>query len=186
MNTYTIYSLGVFAIWAVFIIYWAVSAARVKKDVERAGNRWQWFGPAVIAIIIASFLFPALNERVIPLNNITGPIALAASALGIGYAIWARRHLGKNWSATPALKEDHALVTSGPYRLVRHPIYTGVLLAFVGSIIVSTALWMILLAVVAAMFIWRVNVEEALMTREFPNEYPEYKKKTWALVPFVW
>jgi protein-S-isoprenylcysteine O-methyltransferase len=104
---------------------------------------------------------------------------------GIALAIWARLHLGRNWSPAPALKEGHELVTSGPYRLVRHPIYTGILTALLGSSLVSIAA-LIALVVVGAMFIWRVGAEEKLMMQQFPNEYPQYKRNTRALIPYVW
>ncbi len=104
---------------------------------------------------------------------------------GVLLAVWARAHLGRNWSPAPALKENHELVTTGPYALLRHPIYTGVILAVLGSALVSPP-WFITLIIVIAIFAWRTQVEERIMMKEFPKDYAEYRKHTWRLVPYVW
>jgi len=120
--------------------------------------------------------------------SVVGPLAAVGAVLcvlGIGIAVWARVYLGRNWSPAPALKHGHELVTSGPYTLVRHPIYTGVILAVLGSTLASPQ-WLIIFFLITGMFIWRVHVEEALMLKQFPNQYPEYKKRTWALIPYIW
>jgi len=106
---------------------------------------------------------------------------------GIAFAIWARRHLGSNWSSHPALKEGHELVISGPYRIVRHPIYTGMLTAALGSVMdTHKAIWLYFTVVMTATFVYRIHVEEAIMVRTFPDSYPDYKARTSALIPFIW
>lgn len=106
--------------------------------------------------------------------------------LGLAFAIWARRDLGRNWSGTPSMKEDHELVTSGPYRFVRHPIYTGMILALFGSVLASGIIWLVIFIIFCINFLYQLPVEEKYMMQLFPNEYPEYKKRTKALIPFVW
>ncbi|HEX8994105.1 MAG TPA: isoprenylcysteine carboxylmethyltransferase family protein, partial [Candidatus Paceibacterota bacterium] len=130
----------------------------------------------------------AVRVRVAGVAPWSAPLAVFGVLLcvfGIGYAIWARWHLGKNWSPAPALKEKHELVTSGPYRYVRHPIYTGTLIAALGSGI-ADPYWFFMFALMLVMFVRRVFVEERLMMQEFPEQYPQYKKHTWALIPWVW
>ena len=113
-------------------------------------------------------------------------IGVILCAAGIAIAIWARVYLGRNWSGTPSIKEGHELVTSGPYRFVRHPIYTGMILAFLGSALVAGIIWSVVFLFFTINFLYRIPVEERYMTQLFPDQYPEYKKKTRALVPFIW
>jgi protein-S-isoprenylcysteine O-methyltransferase Ste14 len=98
----------------------------------------------------------------------------------------ARQHLGRNWSQTVSAKEGHELVTSGPYRYVRHPMYAGGLIAAIGSAIVCGGAFVFLLILLDVIFLWRVGAEDKLMEQQFPNEYPDYKKRTKALIPFIW
>lgn len=188
----TIFTWTILICWSAFILYWISSAFGIKRDVSRAG--W-WRGWWVRILIVTAVL--ALWSRHggsglhlgTALSTSTGNTAVAAlgavlCTLGIALAIWARAHLGRDWSPVPALKEDHALVTSGPYSFLRHPIYTGMLLATLGSGLV-VPVWLVVFLATSAMFLWRIRVEENLMLKEFPNEYPAYKKRTWALVPFI-
>ena len=98
----------------------------------------------------------------------------------------ARQRLGRNWSQTVSVKEGHELVTSGPYRHIRHPMYTGGFIACLGSAIVAGGAFVFLLLFLGAIFLWRVGSEDKLMEQQFPNEYPDYKKRTKAVIPFVW
>ncbi|HUI40249.1 MAG TPA: isoprenylcysteine carboxylmethyltransferase family protein, partial [Methanothrix sp.] len=113
----------------------------------------------------------------------TGVVLCAA---GITFAIWARYILGTNWSRNPEIKVGHELVTAGPYRFVRHPIYTGIILAILGSSLVDGRLRdLVLLAMVTLAFFMRSRIEERLMMRQFPEAYSEYKKNVKSLIPFV-
>ena len=107
-------------------------------------------------------------------------------AAGLGFAVWARRHLGRNWSASVVVKEDHALIRSGPYRRVRHPIYTGMLLAFLGTA-VAVGEWRGLVGFVLAFvsFLLKSRMEEARMAETFP-EYAEYRRHTASLIPGIY
>jgi protein-S-isoprenylcysteine O-methyltransferase len=115
-----------------------------------------------------------------------GWIAAILSVAGIAFAIWARFHLGRNWSGVPTKKENHELVTSGPYRWVRHPIYSGVLLAAFGSALTGTIFGIGVFLVASIIFFFRIDKEEKIMLELFPNEYPAYQAMTKRLIPFVW
>ena len=105
-------------------------------------------------------------------------------AAGIFFAVWARRHLGRNWSGEITIKVDHSLVRSGPYRIVRHPIYTAVLGMYAGSALVSGELHALLgLALAAGAYARKVRIEEAVLAGFFGKEYDDYRHATWALVP---
>ena len=107
-------------------------------------------------------------------------------AAGLGFAMWARVHLGRNWSGIVTVKEDHALVRTGPYRAVRHPIYTGLLLALIGTAM-AIGQWRGVLAVIFMLigFLWKIHVEEKRMCENFP-EYGDYRRETAALIPLLY
>jgi len=115
-----------------------------------------------------------------------GVMGVILCAAGIAFAIWARRHIGRNWGMPMSLQEDHELVTTGPYARVRHPIYSGMLLAMVGSMLAEGAGWLPPFLIFFVYFIYSAKTEEKLMVQQFPNEYPAYKERTKMLIPFVW
>lgn len=178
-------------LWIAFIVYWWISAIGVKKNVE--GRSWVRGAGLRILFVVAIILILQASSSITPSGfwgyrfgygvELAGVILCFA---GIAFAVWARVHLGRDWSPTPSIKEGHELVTSGPYRFVRHPIYTGIILAMFGSALVSGAIWFVVFLVFSGMFLWRIPIEEGYMMRLFPDQYPEYKKHTKALIPFVW
>jgi protein-S-isoprenylcysteine O-methyltransferase len=181
------------ACWGALILTWVVTAFSIKRDAS--GSTWWRLAWIVIVGVMVSVVVSRIAHGHLAAyfrsgSMISGSVPLAALAaalcfFGILLAIWARLQLGRNWSPAPALKEKHELVTSGPYKRIRHPIYTGIIMAMLGSALASPA-WLVVLIVFTAVFVWRVHVEEGLMMKEFPNHYLEYKKHTWALVPWVW
>jgi protein-S-isoprenylcysteine O-methyltransferase len=181
--------------WAVFVIYWTVSSFGVKRDLRRR-SRWRAALMRIAVIIfIAAWLSHRSNTRQLhaylwPLASSFPPsivrlLGALICVFGIALAIWARAHLGRNWSPAPSLKEGHELVTSGPYQCIRHPIYAGMLAAALGSALVIIW-WSITFLIMAIMFTWRVRIEEKLMMQQFPTQYPDYKKRSWALIPYLW
>lgn len=107
-------------------------------------------------------------------------------AAGLGLAVWARAHLGRNWSGIVTVKKDHALIRTGPYRIVRHPIYTGLLLALIGTAAAIDE-WRVVVAVICALigFLRKIQVEEKRMRENFP-EYSRYRQQTAALIPLLY
>ena len=112
-------------------------------------------------------------------------LGLVLFALGLGFAIWARVHIGRNWGTPMSQKDEPELVTSGPYRLVRHPIYSGILLAGVGTAVALSWLWLIAVALAGVYFVYSATVEERYLTEQFPDTYPAYRRSTKMLVPFL-
>jgi protein-S-isoprenylcysteine O-methyltransferase Ste14 len=177
--------------WLMFLAYWWISAIGVKKNVRRRSLRWE-IGCRVVlvAAIIALARQPASRaffqrRASVPVNSMEGVAGLLLCIAGFGLAVWARRHLGRNWGMPMTLKEGHELVTTGPYRYVRHPIYTGMLLALVGSAFVTGRAGLVIIAAMAIYCFYSARTEELLMLRQFPEQYARYKARTKAIIPFV-
>jgi protein-S-isoprenylcysteine O-methyltransferase Ste14 len=176
----------IYALWFGLVTYLTVSAIGVKRETR--GHLLQSFS-LMLAIIVA-FLFPRLPifhfTNFAPVNPLLSSFGVVLCVVGMVVLVWGRQYLGKNWSQTVAVKIEHELVTSGPYRYVRHPMYAGGLLACTGSAIVAGGAWIFLFVILGALFLWRAGAEDKLMAQQFANEYPAYKKRTKALIPFVW
>lgn len=174
--------------WVVFLAYWAISAIGVKRDV----NETKWGKNAVNRILVLIFAIAVfwiashVGFSQYRFGETVDIIGAALSVIGIAFAIWARWNLGRNWSGTPAMKEGHELITSGPYTFVRHPIYTGMLVAILGSTLTGGWLWLTVFVVSCIFVLSKIRVEERYMMQLFPDTYPAYKKRTKALIPFVW
>jgi protein-S-isoprenylcysteine O-methyltransferase Ste14 len=123
------------------------------------------------------------SSRRNPLVTIAG---FLLCALGFALAIWARMHLGRNWGMPMSLKTAPELVTSGPYRVIRHPIYAGLLLAMLGSACVGGGPWLLFFIVFCVYFVNSAKAEERLMVQQFPAQYPAYQRRTKALIPFIY
>ena len=124
-------------------------------------------------------------HAVVYLNPIVAGAGIGLCALGIAIAIWARTFIGRNWGAPMSLREGHELVTSGPYALVRHPIYSGISLALLGTSLVAWFPWMALTAAAFAYFVYAAGAEERSMRAQFPDAYPPYVKRTKMLIPYI-
>jgi len=176
--------------WAVFWLYWLISAFGSKKNAK--SNFSRFMGIRFVLIILAAILFRLLNKhnysfqnRVATSNELVLTAGLIIFLLGLFTAIWARVYLGKNWGMPMSTKQHPELVTSGPYRYIRHPIYTGILLATIGSGLASSLFWLIVFAITAIYFVYSAVVEEKLMMKQFSKVYPSYKSKTKMLIPFI-
>jgi protein-S-isoprenylcysteine O-methyltransferase Ste14 len=118
-------------------------------------------------------------------SPILGAIGAVVFVSGIAVAIWARVHLGRNWGMPMTQKAEPELVTSGPYRFVRHPIYSGLILALVGTALATNLLGLIIAAVLGGYFYYSASVEEKNLVATFPTDYPAYQAQTKMLIPFV-
>jgi protein-S-isoprenylcysteine O-methyltransferase Ste14 len=182
--------------WIILWAYWFISAFHAKKSVRK--NSWWfqafWIRLAILAIVVfaistghggilGDLLY--LSTGAVASNVWLSIAGVIFCATGVAFAIWARVHLGKNWGMPMSLREKPELVTSGPYRFVRHPIYTGFLLAAFGTAFADGAVWLIVLVIMGIYFIYSAKTEEKMMAEQFPNEYPEYVKTTKMLIPFI-
>ena len=140
---------------------------------------------AVVLLCLPSVPLPLLDQRFLPVGGLWFCIGAAITAGGLVFSVSARRHLGKNWSQAVTVKEGHELITSGPYGLVRHPIYTGLLLGFLGSA-VARGQWRGLIAIALVFVVlWRkLRLEEKWMRTQFGETYEAYSQKVAALVPY--
>jgi len=175
----------VFAIgWAVFWIYWLVAAFSMKKGHIPLSRELRIRAMiAVLAILffrLGAFRHPGLN-----LDPWRAGFGLNLFALGVGFAIWARVHIGRNWGTPMSRKDDPELVISGPYRLVRHPIYSGVLCAGIGTAVALSWAWLVAIALAGIYFVYSATVEERNLTEQFPESYPLYRRSTKMLIPFI-
>lgn len=168
--------------WLIFWGYWLLSATGAKASVR--GRGWR-------PLIGVSALSVFLLVRVIKGGNfvvhspILGAIGAVVFACGLALAVWARVYLGSNWGMPMSQRAEPELITSGPYRFVRHPIYTGILLGLLGTTLATNLLGLIMVAVLCAYFYYSATVEERNLTATFPTAYPAYRASTKMLIPFV-
>ncbi|MDE2493274.1 MAG: isoprenylcysteine carboxylmethyltransferase family protein [Alphaproteobacteria bacterium] len=189
----TVYHDLIFALWLIFVAYWAVSAMGAK----RTAGGWAWrreigLRLALALCVVVALRIPAvrsaLREAWFAAGETSPPVNLAGvvlCAFGVGLAIVARTYLGRNWGMPMSRKENPELVTNGPYAVVRHPIYTGILLAMLGSAMGDGVFWLVPFVLGGAYFLYSARREEKLMIAQFPERYPAYKKRTKMLLPFV-
>jgi protein-S-isoprenylcysteine O-methyltransferase Ste14 len=177
-------------LWMLFVAYWAVAAVGAKRN---ATSRL-WGGGIglrlIVILLVASVLrspslreFLAETQRSATGSDVTGWIGVVLCLLGFGVAIIARWHLGRNWGMPMSRKEQPELVTSGPYAYIRHPIYTGLILAMLGSAIGVNISWALMLVPVGAYFILSAREEEFAMLQQFPEQYAAYMAHTGMLAP---
>ena len=178
-------------LWLAWAVYWFVAARNAKRDrrqesaLSRAGH--------IVPLIVAGVLLwlPTLPGgflcgRILPATAATYFTGVAVLILGLAFAIWARRVIGRNWSGIVTVKQDHELVRTGPYRWVRHPIYTGLLLAFVGTAIARGEWRGVLAVLIVFVALWRkLRLEERWMIETFGDAYLRYRAEVRALIPFL-
>jgi protein-S-isoprenylcysteine O-methyltransferase Ste14 len=175
----------VFAVgWAAFWLYWLVAAFSMKR------GRVQWSRELRIRVVIAVLVLVLVRLGVFRGHAVeTDPwraaLGLVLFALGLGFAVWARISIGRNWGTPMTQKDEPELVTNGPYRLVRHPIYSGILVAGVGTALALSWLWLPAVVLAGVYFVYAATVEERFLAERFPDDYPRYKRSTKMLVPFV-
>jgi protein-S-isoprenylcysteine O-methyltransferase Ste14 len=175
----------VLAGWVVFWIYWLAASQGVKAGRTRS-SRFTGIRVGVILIILLLVRTRALHGHGTTTNNPwLQAIGLAVFLLGLALAVWARRYLGRNWGMPMSQKVDPELVTTGPYSRVRHPIYSGIILAMIGTTIAVSLYWLIAVLLLGGYFLHSAFVEERLMAGLFPESYPEYKRSTKMLIPFL-
>ena len=170
--------------WIAFWVFWFAASIGVKTGKTRWG---QFAGIRVLAIVVFLFLF---HLRVFKGTGVTANpwlqgIGTAIFVLGLGLAVWARVYIGRNWGMPMSRKADPELVTTGPYHSIRHPIYTGIILAMIGTTIAVSWYWLAAVVFVSLYFSYSAVMEERYMAEQFPGSYPQYKRSTKMLIPYV-
>lgn len=179
------------AVWVAWVIYWSIAARDAKRDMrqESPASRLGHIVPLVIAgalLWLPTLPGGFLCGRFAPATPATFYAGLAVLVLGLGFTVWARRVLGRNWSGIVTVKQDHELIRSGPYRWVRHPIYTGLLFGFVGTAIARGEWRGVLAVAIVFAALWRkLKLEERWMIDTFGEAYLRYRAEVPALIPFV-
>ena len=177
------------ALWIAWLIYWFLSALRVRRN-ERGESVGQRLLTTLVLVVGAYLIFAPvtpfgpLNTRFIPEAFGIRAVALTMIVAGLAITVWARRHIGQFWSARVMLKEGHELIQSGPYARVRHPIYSGIFLAMLGTAL-FVGEWRALLGT-AIFFVghWlKARREETLLATQFGPVYDEYRQRTGSLLP---
>jgi protein-S-isoprenylcysteine O-methyltransferase Ste14 len=174
----------IFAGWVAFWIYWLVAAGGVKEG----RTQWSRFAGVRVAIILILLLLlhsRALGHAKPDHNPWLQAVGLVAFLSGLAVAIWARVFLGQNWGMPMTEKVDPELVTTGPYGRVRHPIYSGIILATIGTTIAVSVYWLVAVVLIGAYFVFSALREERFMVTRFPEAYPRYRQSTKMLIPFV-
>ena len=186
-----LYDLPLAVLWLAWLAYWVFAA----RDVKPVRRREPWASrlltvaltiPVALLMAAPGKWLPWLSARFLPDTMIVDWAGLLMVTAGLALAVWARTHLGRNWSGTVTVKEDHELVRSGPYAIVRHPIYTGLLLAMLGTaIILGEWRGLSALCFLSAAFLLKLRREERFMAESFPDTYPGYRAQVPALVPLL-
>ena len=168
--------------WLLFWAYWMISARTAKQGLS---NRQGIPRRAAIALALI-LLLRVLNDGALAVHSmVLATIGAVIFACGIALAVWARVHLGRNWGMPMTRKLEPELITSGPYRLIRHPIYTGILTALLGTALLTNLIGLLLVAIVGAYFYRSASVEEQNLTETFSTAYPAYRERTKMLVPYL-
>ena len=175
----------VFAVgWAAFWVYWLAAAFSMKRG-RVPWSRELRIRAVIVVVVIILVRVGAFRGHSLNTDPLRAGIGLVLFALGLWFAIWARLHIGRNWGAPMTQKDEPELVTSGPYHLVRHPIYSGILVAGAGTAVALNWLWLTAVALAGVYFFYSATVEERYLTQQFPDDYPAYRRSTKMLVPFM-
>jgi protein-S-isoprenylcysteine O-methyltransferase Ste14 len=189
---YSLYDLPLLALWLGWVAYWLIAA----WDLKPVRRKESWATrlltmvltlPVVVLFAAPGSWLPWLSAHFLPDTMPVYALGLLIVIAGLAFAVWARLYLGRNWSGTVTVKDDHTLICSGPYAIVRHPIYTGLLVAILGTAIVFGE-WRGLVAFcfLAAAYLLKLRREERFMAESFPDAYRRYRAQVPALVPFLY
>jgi protein-S-isoprenylcysteine O-methyltransferase Ste14 len=177
------------ALWIAFFVYWGIASRNQAPTKQSESWGSTYFHQSVLgaSLLLLYLQIPGLTSWYIPQRfHLAVWIGAIVQALSLLLAVWARRHLGRNWAAEVRIGVDHELVRTGPYRWVRHPIYTAMLGMFLGTAIASSQYHALLgVALLFVAYIRKTRLEEEILSRVFPTDYEAYRRSTWRLVPPV-
>jgi protein-S-isoprenylcysteine O-methyltransferase Ste14 len=178
-------------LWLIPVAVWVLTALTTKRTVQKQSYKSRFWQVGIVALGLF-LLFHSSSKtawflaRVLPATMTVAVLGLLITCLGIAFSIWARFTLGDNWSGTVTLKQEHTLVCRGPYRIVRHPIYTGLLIALTGTTMQYGQLRHFLGVLIIAFGFWLKSLtEEEFMVQYFGDQYLHYRQHVRALVPFI-
>jgi len=177
--------------WGVFMVVWVLASLFTKRTVyhEPSIRRLGYIIPILFGwfLVFRGYrLGPSFNVHIIPQTEATLVAAAILCLCGLGLSLWARAVLGRNWSGTVTLKEDHELIVRGPYRLVRHPIYTGLLAMLLGTWMEQAHVAGVIGFVLVFISFWiKLLGEEEVMRKQFPDQYAAYSERVKQIIPFV-
>jgi len=170
-------------IWGLWCAGWLIGGAWSARTVKRES----WRSRVPVIVLFALGFIPLFRSRPVWQEPVVFDAGVAITIAGLAFTVWARLHLGRQWSGTVTLKADHQLIRSGPYALVRHPIYTGLLIAVAGTAIAHATIAAFCgLALIAIGCLIKIRVEERLMTEQFGDAYRDYRRDVRMLIPFLW
>ncbi len=178
-------------VWLLFVLYWQIKAihTKVTQRMEPAASRvLRVFVFLIVIVMLSTTRIPLrwLYHQLWPRGLWPFWIGAAVTVGGLLFAVWAREHLGGNWSRSVTIKQDHELITSGPYTVVRHPIYSGSLAGFLGmAIAICQVRGLVALVLVFLVFWMKLRMEERWMRSQFGDTYATYARRTAALVPYL-
>ncbi len=177
--------------WVVFWLYWIIAAFKSKSstipsDVKRfVGIRVSVIPLALVFVIIYRFMPKSFRDHAWASNNPLLYVGLLLFLAGIVLAFWARITMGEDWGMPMTVKQKPGLVTSGPFRYIRHPIYSGLILMALGSSFVENSYWIVVTLVALFYFTYSAFSEEKMLAEQLPKAYPAYVSRTKRLIPFV-
>jgi protein-S-isoprenylcysteine O-methyltransferase Ste14 len=173
--------------WAIWISYWMWRARGVSE------SRWKesWLGraqhllPAFVGFHLMYSHAGFMSWPVLPAGASWPGFFLQLG--GLFFTIWARQHLGAQWSGIITFKENHRLIRTGPYKLIRHPIYTGFITASFGSFMTrGLCAGLLGFILITSTFTLKLKREEKLLRKHFGRDYDQYRRESWALFPGIW
>ena len=175
-----VFALG----WTAFWFYWLIASFSMKR------GRIAWSQELRIRALLVLPFIVLLRTGVMnhlgrhwSVSSATAGLVLFIS--GLIFAVWARLHIAHNWGTPMSRKDDTELVSSGPYGLVRHPIYSGILTAGVGTALALNWNWFVIVALAGVYFMYSATMEEHNLTEQFPVAYPRYQSVTKRFIPFI-
>ena len=188
-----IYLQIISVIWLIFMFFLFVPALWARIPVERRSIQYiKWsiilaILVMVILVLLSFYESKTLVFRIIPDSQLAGITGVILTITGLGFSTWARLHLGKNWSSMVEVKVGHRLIRDGPYRIVRNPMYTGIIIAFVGTAVAFGHVLGVIALIILVVLIWvKIKAEEKILLEKFGEEFKQYTKDVKAaIIPYI-
>ena len=178
--------------WLAIFVIWAISGLSTKRTVGSASDARARIslGGALLGwfILFNRVLRPGvLGERFVPIGPGVVYTGTVLTAVGLGFALWARFTIGRNWGRLITVQADHQLIRKGPYSIVRHPIYSGFMLATFGTALaIGEVGGLVATALVVISWGYKSTLEEGYMIEHFGAEYEQYRQQVKGLIPGIW